>query len=170
MVAVLVVVAEDDGGGGEGKSVLWLVEETTSMVQLPAIIPSPLLFITTMTTVIKRGWLDKKARDMAIAGELFQRRYVVLTPEHFMYFHDEPSEDLEFVKGTEAPIARHSIEIERIEKIEVIGEKKRKLKLAIRDADVKGQHSGTWQEYLFRCSDYAECQVWIRAIEAAMSK
>jgi len=121
-----------------------------------------------MTIVTMKGWLNKKSRDLAFGADVFQRRFVVLTPDAFLYFHEEPSEDLEFVKGTENPISQHSIDINRIGSIEIIGEKKRKMRLIVRNPDVKGHASEHFEELIFRANNSAECDEWVAALDVTI--
>lgn len=108
---------------------------------------------------IQSGWLEKVARD----EYLWRKRFVILTPHCLEYFHGEPSDDLAFVKGTQTPLLRRSIELSRIRNVELIGEKQHKFKVFVEEADIKGKHdpSGIVAEYTFRCAgDRDQCIRW----------
>ena len=108
---------------------------------------------------IQSGWLEKVARD----EYLWRKRYVLLTPNCLEYFHGEPSDDLAFMKGTQTPLLRRSIDLSRIRNVEVIGEKQHKFKVFVEEADIKGKldPSGIVTEFTFRATeDPAQCIRW----------
>jgi hypothetical protein len=116
-----------------------------------------------------QGWLHKKSRDLAFGADIFQRRFVILTSDALLYFHEEPSEDLMFVKGTENPLSHHSIDIDRIGSIEIVGKNKRKFRMTIRNPDVKGHASEHYEELVFRANDSAECDEWVAALDVTLN-
>ena len=103
---------------------------------------------------IQSGWADKARRGGIF--HLYDRRYLMLTPNCLHYFHSEPSDDVMFVKGTDTPLTRKSIELSRISQIDIVGkrsENKQKMKITVQPAPVKGKQDTSQkaqEEYIFR--------------------
>jgi hypothetical protein len=79
----------------------------------------------------------------------------MLTPNCLHYFHTEPSDDVMYVKGTDIPLTRKSIELSRVRNVEIVGkrtENKQKIKVTIDPVLVKGKldPNALVEEYIFK--------------------
>ena len=124
------------------------VKDTNALIQHP-------------DEIVQQGWTQKLARDSMFQD--FRKRYMVLTHQHLLYFHDEPSDDLMFIRGTDSPLLRSTFSLDRVRDVEIIGKQQHKLKVYIEDSAVKNHTDANpiVAEYTFRVKDdQKQCILW----------